>query len=128
MIIKRLEDILNTDRHAQGDGWESRRILLGDDGLGYSLHDTVLEEGCVLHLQYKNHIESNYCISGIGEVVNVATGEVHSIAPGTLYALDRHDAHILRALQGQLRLVCVFTPALTGRERHDADGSYELMD
>jgi len=128
MIIKRLEDILDTDRHARGQGWQSRRMLLGDDGLGYSLHDTVLDEGCELHLQYKNHVESNYCIAGIGEVVNVATGDVHPIAPGTLYALESHDAHILRALKGQLRLVCVFTPALTGRERHDSDGSYALMD
>ncbi len=128
MIVKRLEHVIDTDRHARGDGWESRRLLLGDDGFGYSLHDTVLEEGCELTLQYKNHIETNYCIAGIGEVVDVATGEVHPITPGTLYALDRHDLHILRALEGQLRLVCVFTPALTGRERHDADGSYALME
>lgn len=128
MIIKRLDDILDTDRHARGDGWQSRRLLLGDDGLGYSLHDTVVDEGCELTLQYKNHIEANYCIAGIGEVEDVATGEIHPIAPGTLYALDKHDAHILRALEGQLRLVCVFTPALTGRERHDADGSYALME
>jgi L-ectoine synthase len=25
-----------------------------------------------------------------------------------------------------LRLVCVFNPALTGQETHDADGSYPL--
>jgi L-ectoine synthase len=128
MIIKRLDDVLGTDRHVQGEGWESRRIALADEGLGYSLHDTVIDEGAELHLQYKNHIEANYCIEGIGEVVDVATGEVNPITPGTLYALDKHDAHILRALEGRLRLVCVFTPALTGRERHDSDGSYGLTD
>ena len=128
MIIKQLENILDTDRHARGDGWESRRILLADDGLGYSLHDTVIEEGAELTLHYRNHIESNYCIAGTGEVEDVATGEVYPISPGTLYALDKHDAHILRALNGPLRLVCIFTPALTGRERHDADGSYALME
>lgn len=128
MIIKRLEGILNTDRHARGDGWQSRRLLLADDGLSYSLHDTIVDEGSELYLQYKNHIESNYCVAGIGEVVNVATGEVHPIAPGTLYALESQDVHILRALKGQLRLVCVFTPALTGRERHDSDGSYESIE
>jgi L-ectoine synthase len=128
MIIKRLEDIVNTDRHVAGEGWESRRILLGQDGFTYSLHDTLLEEGCELKLEYKNHIESNYCIAGFGEVVNVATGEVHKIGPGTMYALDQHDANVLRALKGQLRLVCIFTPALTGRERHDATGSYGLPD
>lgn len=128
MIIKRLDEILDTERHAKGLGWESRRLLLDAEGLGYSLHDTVVSEGTELHLQYKNHVESNYCISGEGEVVNVATGEVHPIGPGTLYALEAHDAHILRALKGSLRLVCVFTPALTGRERHDGDGSYAAPD
>lgn len=128
MIVKRLDEVLNTDRHARGEGWQSRRMLLGEDGLGYSLHDTIVEEGSELHLQYKNHIESNYCVAGIGEVVDVATGTVYPISPGTLYALECHDAHILRALKGQLRLVCVFTPALTGQERHDSDGSFELIE
>lgn len=124
MIIKRLEDIVGSEHHATGEGWESRRILLARDGLGYSLHDTLVKEGHELRLEYKNHIESNYCIAGEGEVVNVTTGEVHPLRPGSLYALDQHDAHILRAIKGDLRLVCVFTPALTGEETHDADGSY----
>ncbi len=50
MIIKRLDDILDTDRHVTGDGWESRRLVLADEGLGYSLHDTVVEEGSELTL------------------------------------------------------------------------------
>ena len=44
--------------------------------------------------------------------------------PGTLYALDRNDAHVLRATKGDLRLVCVFNPPLSGNERHREDGSY----
>jgi L-ectoine synthase len=88
----------------------------------------VLDEGCELHLHYKNHVESNYCIAGQGEVEDVATGAVHPLTPGTMYALENHDAHILRALKGQLRLICVFTPALTGHETHDPDGSYAISD
>ena len=34
-----------------------------------------------------------------------------------------HDRHTIRVLS-PLRLVCVFAPALSGRETHDADGSY----
>jgi L-ectoine synthase len=37
--------------------------------------------------------------------------------------LDHHEAHILRATT-DLRIICVFTPALTGQEKHDASGSY----
>lgn len=67
---------------------------------------------------------TNYCYAGEGEVVDLATGVTHALRPGTLYALDRHDAHILRATRGDLRLVCVFNPPLAGDETHDASGSY----
>ena len=96
--------------------------------MGCSLHDTLVEEGAELHLEYKNHLEVNYCIEGEGEVIDVATGTVWPVRPGTMYALDKHDRHILRALKGDLRLVCTFSPALSGRETHDADGSYKLAD
>ena len=48
MIVKHLKDILGTKAHAAGEGWESRRILLAADGLGYSLHDTLVSEGAAL--------------------------------------------------------------------------------
>ena len=39
------------------------------------------------------------------------------------YALDEHDAHVLRVTR-ELRLVCVFNPPLAGGETHDAQGGY----
>ncbi|TGD62503.1 ectoine synthase [Tabrizicola sp. WMC-M-20] len=124
MIVRSLASILDTAAHVKGDSFESRRILLAADGLGYSLHDTICKEGTVQVLHYKNHIETNYVIEGEGEVQNVVTGEVFSLTPGTVYVLDRHEEHILRAQRGNMRIICVFTPALTGEEKHDADGSY----
>ena len=124
MIVKTLAEVLGTQAHIKGEGFESRRLLLAGDGVGYSLHDTVVKQGSEQRLQYKNHIESNYCIEGEGEVEDVASGRVHAIGPGSLYVLDRHDAHIVRATKGDLRFICIFTPALTGHETHDADGSY----
>ncbi|MGB4826856.1 MAG: ectoine synthase [Paracoccaceae bacterium] len=124
MIVRTLASILNTAAHVKGEAFESRRILLAADGLGYSLHDTICKEGSEQLLHYKNHVETNYVIEGEGEVVNVATKAVHRLAPGTVYVLDRHEAHILRALKGDMRIICVFTPALTGQETHDASGSY----
>ena len=126
MIVRHLSDILNTPAHVTGEAFESRRMLLAADGLGYSLHDTVVREGSAQYLHYKNHVESNYCIAGEGEVENVETGEVFPLKPGSLYVLDRNEAHILRATKGELRFICIFTPALSGREVHDADGSYGL--
>lgn len=126
MIVKTLAEVLGTQAHIKGEGFESRRLLLAGDGVGYSLHDTVVRQGSEQRLQYKNHIESNYCIEGEGEVEDVASGQVHAIGPGSLYVLDKHDAHIVRATKSDLRFICIFTPALTGHERHDAEGSYAV--
>lgn len=123
MFVKHLNDVLNTTDHVTGDAFESRRILLARDGLGYSFHDTVVKAGSTQHLHYKNHIEANYCIEGTGEVENAQTGETWPLTPGSMYVLDNHDPHIIRA-HTDLRLVCIFTPALTGQEKHDKDGSY----
>jgi len=68
MIVKTLEETLTTPDHIVGDGFESRRILLARDGLGYSFHDTLVKAGSVQRLEYKNHVEANYCIEGDGEV------------------------------------------------------------
>ena len=127
MIVRTLASILNTPAHAKGDSYESRRILLAPDGLGYSLHDTICKAGTSQRLEYKNHVETNYIIEGRGEVTNLLTGEVWPLAPGTVYVLDHHEPHLLKA-ETDLRIVCVFTPALTGKERHDADGSYAAPD
>lgn len=124
MIVKTLNVILNTSAHVTGDAFESRRILLEGDGLGYSFHDTVVKKGSTQHLEYKNHIEANYCIEGEGEVEEVATGRIWPLSPGSMYVLDKHDAHIIRATRSDLRFICIFTPALSGAETHDRSGSY----
>ncbi len=128
MIVRTLDEILDGPRHVRGDGWQSRRILLRSDGMGFSLHDTVVAEGTEQRLEYKHHLEANYCISGEGEVVDLQTGITYPLRPGTLYALDKNDAHIVRATRGELRVVCVFNPPLSGDETHRADGSYPPAD
>jgi L-ectoine synthase len=75
---------------------------------------------------YRNHVEAVYCIEGEGEI-ELSTGEIYPIRPGMLYALDGHEKHYLRA-NTRLRMVCVFNPPLTGREVHDQDGVYPLVE
>jgi L-ectoine synthase len=123
MIVRTIEEIAGTDRDVSGEGWRSRRLMRRDDGVEHSVHYTEISAGAEQQLWYKNHYETNLCIEGEGEVVNVATGETHAIRPGTMYVLDQHDKHLLRA-HTHLVLVCTFWPALTGAEKHDADGSY----
>lgn len=122
MIIRSLAGVVGTDRDLAGEGWRSRRLLLAEDAMGYSVNDTVVAPGEELMLEYRHHLEACYCIEGEAEVTDLASGERHRITPGTLYALDRHDRHVLRTAAG-VRLVCVFNPPLTGTERH-VDGGY----
>lgn len=125
MIVRKLEDLIGTDREVDGGNWVSRRLILAGDGMGYSVHDTVIRAGSETHIHYKHHLETVYCVSGSGEVETLADGKVWRIEPDTLYALNEHDEHLLRADPGRdWRLVCVFRPALTGREVHDESGVY----
>lgn len=127
MIIKRLADNVGTEREVGGDahGWTSRRLLLAGDGMGFSVHDTVIHEGAELEMHYKHHLEAVYLTEGSGEIEDLATGEVHELAPGTLYALNANDQHVLRANRGShMRMVCVFNPPVSGAEVHDETGAY----
>ncbi len=126
MIVRRLQDARATERRVVTEGWESTRLLLKNDGMGFSFHITTIYAGAELPMCYRNHLESVYCISGEGEVENAADGQVHPISPGTLYILDRHDAHVLRA-RTEMQMACVFNPPLHGKEVHNADGAYELV-
>jgi L-ectoine synthase len=123
MIVRTVDGIAGTERDVAGEGWRSRRLVLDADGMNFSLHWTEIAAGAELTLWYKNHYEANLVVAGTGEVEDLATGERHPLAPGAMYALEQHDRHVLRAAT-DLKIACVFWPALTGRETHDADGSY----
>nr|WP_042188723.1 ectoine synthase [Kibdelosporangium sp. MJ126-NF4]CEL18415.1 L-ectoine synthase [Kibdelosporangium sp. MJ126-NF4]CTQ97898.1 L-ectoine synthase (EC 4.2.1.-) [Kibdelosporangium sp. MJ126-NF4] len=100
-----------------GNG-DSYRLLVGADGMGFTVCHTVVRAGTSSKLQYRRHLEACYCISGKGEVVS-SDGVTHAIEPGVLYALDRHDAHTLTAAPSEdLHLISVFNPPLTGDEKH----------
>ena len=123
MIVRTLQQLLGTERDVRGPVWASRRFLLADDGVGFTVTETTVEAGSEQVLWYKHHVEANYVIEGEGEVENLATGEVFALAPGSIYVLDGNETHRLQA-DTRMKLVCIFTPALTGRETHDEDGAY----
>lgn len=125
MIVRTLAT-LEPAREVTAQTWKSRRLLLADDNMGFSMHDTVIFAGTETRMCYRNHLEAVYCVGGRGTIEVLATGEVFPIADGTVYALDKHDEHVLRA-ETEMRMVCVFRPALVGREVHDASGAYPLL-
>ncbi|MFN3273472.1 MAG: ectoine synthase [Paracoccus sp. (in: a-proteobacteria)] len=123
MIVRNFHDLKTTDRAVSDQQWTSVRMLLADDGMGFSFHITTLNAGSEHQFHYKHHFESVYCMSGKGSITDLATGETHAIVPGVMYALDQHDKHVLRA-EDTLVMACCFNPPVTGTEVHREDGSY----
>ena len=122
MIVKTLEDVVGTKGDAHGDKWHSLRLLHKADGMGVTLTDSILEAGFEMVLWQKNHFEACYCLEGEGTVEELDTGTIHVIKPGTLYAMNNHDRHRVKA-KTKMRLIATFAPPLTGGEMHDEDGS-----
>ena len=123
MLIKRLKDIRNSNRNVIDNGWESSRLLLADDGVGFSFHITTLRAGGEWTFHYRHHVEAVYVMSGKGSVEDLATGERYQLEPGTMYVLNDNDRHTLRA-ETELVTACVFNPPVTGTEVHDETGAY----
>jgi len=126
MIVRDLSKAKKSDRRVVSpDGnWESVRLLLRGDNMGFSFHITTIFKGADFMMHYKNHLESVYCISGEGEVETLTDNIKHAIKPGTIYILDKNDKHILRAFE-EMELACVFNPPVVGNEVHNSEGAYE---
>lgn len=126
MIVRQLKDIEGTERDVRAPTFASRRLLLQKDGMGFSFHDTVLYAGTETYIWYQHHVEAVYCVGGEGELRVVPDGPTYEIRAGVMYALDGHEKHYLRA-KTDLHMICVFNPALTGKEVHDENGTYPLL-
>lgn len=127
MIVRNLKEAQASGRRVvdPNGNWESTRLALKDDGMGFSFHITTIYKGADFRMHYQNHLESVYCISGKGEIENLNDGKVYEIGPGTIYLLDQHDPHVLRA-EEEMVMACAFNPPLNGKEVHNKEGAYEL--
>ncbi|MFB7911276.1 ectoine synthase [Kitasatospora sp. NPDC056076] len=114
MFTRSLDDVAPVE---WGNGL-STRLLTKSDGMGFAVADTLVRKGTSSALQYRNHLEACYCISGSGEVVE-HDGTRHKIVPGTIYVLNQHDPHHLVASADEdLHLVSIFNPPINGDEKH----------
>ncbi|MDP2343974.1 MAG: ectoine synthase [Deltaproteobacteria bacterium] len=116
MIVRSVKDTEGTERDVFWGNGRSRRLLLQRDEMGFAMMETTVNAGSESHLQYRNHLEACLCISGRGEVE--CNGVKYPLEPGVMYALDKHDAHVLRAIE-TMKLISVFCPAIVGGETHD---------
>jgi L-ectoine synthase len=121
MIVRNQEQARTVD---WGNGL-SHRYLVEEDQMGFTVCHTTVRAGTKSRLQYRRHLEACVCISGKGQVITADGADEYDITPGTIYALNEHDAHFLIAdPEADLVLISVFNPPLTGYERHslDSDG------
>jgi len=124
MIVRRLNEISESDKCIKSSTFESRRFLLRSDKMGFTLTDTLIYPNTSTEICYINHLEACYCIEGTGSIL-LTTGETIELSPGTMYALDQHERHTILA-KTALRLICVFNPPLNGAEIHNKQGAYDL--
>jgi L-ectoine synthase len=123
MIVRNIREAARSDRRVVTDNWESIRLVLGADNAGFSFHVTTMFAGTETTMWYRHHVECVYCTGGDGELISLSDGTSHPLAAGSLYLLDKHDRHTIRAAT-DLKMICVFAPPLHGREVHAPDGSY----
>lgn len=128
MKVRAISEIENTERdvHCPHGGFRSLRLLLAKDGMGFSVHKTIIPPGEPQHWHYTQHLEACYCIKGEGFITNLETNERFFISPDTIYVLDNHDDHTFQAVT-EVVLISIFNPPVTGQEVHQADGSYSLQ-
>lgn len=126
MIVRQLEDVIHSDREIDAGDWTSRRLVVADDNVDYSFHDTVVRAGSETRTWHKHHFESIYCIEGDGEIEQTFDGKTYPVRPGTLCILNKHERHTVRA-KTDMRLMCVMSPPLVGTERPDEEGAYPLL-
>jgi quercetin dioxygenase-like cupin family protein len=127
MKIVKISEIKGTEREVKcpKGSFTSNRILLESDGMGFSMTKTVIPAGERHFWHYKNHLESCYCVSGVGELTNKTTGEKFKIEADTTYILDKNDPHYFQAFE-EVTLICAFNPPLKNGEVHGDDGSYPV--
>ncbi|WP_433761894.1 ectoine synthase [Nocardia sp. CA-135398] len=126
MIVRSTAEITGTERDVAGQGWRSKRIVLGGDGVGFSFHETSIEAGTVHEFHYRHHVEAVWLIEGEGTLTDLDHGVSYELAPGSMYLLDGHERHRLE-VRTAMRMMCVFNPPVTGQEVHDSDGVYPLV-
>ena len=124
MIIRSLEDLQATGRYAEKPGvFTSARYLLREDRVGFTMTQTSVAAGTTQEMAYAHHVEANLVLDGEGVLTDLETGETHDLRPGVMYTFDGHERHRIDATT-DLRIVCIFRPALLGTETHDETGAY----
>ena len=128
MFVRKVDDLIGSDKEMKrtdgGKSLRSVRILTREDECGFSISDVVIKGGYSFDLHYKNHVEANYIVAGQVKIQDLTTDKSWDLTPGEIYVVGPKDRHRM-STEGDAHLLSVFNPAITGTERHDADGALE---
>ena len=95
MLIRTLRETRASDRNVQSDGWESARLLLKDDGMGFSMHVTTLNAGLASHAPH-THPNEEVVILKEGRLEVFANGETRVVGPGAVMFMASNQPHAVR--------------------------------
>ena len=127
MLVRHVDDLAGSDKElALTDAGKRLRVagvLTLEDECGFSLSDVRVTGGWSCDLRHAAHVGVTLVVAGLLEVTDLARGERWRLGPGMLYVAGPNDRHRVAA-EGDARLVCLFNPALTGREAPGADGAF----
>ena len=80
MIVRTTDDITGTERDVSDGTWRSKRIILADDAVGFSFHETTIQAGSVNEFHYQYHVEAVWLVEGTGTLLDKETGEMDRVA------------------------------------------------
>ena len=129
MFVRTLDDLRGADKEKTlvlgGSELQTVSLVTRDDGCGFSVSDVRIKNGLnPFDVHYKNHVESNLVVSGQIELQDRSNGQSWTLTSGMLYVVGPKDRH-RASIEGDAHAISIFSPAITGTESHDADGSLE---
>ena len=71
MIVRTTDYITGTERDVSDGTWRSKRIILADDAVGFSFHETTIQAGSVNEFHYQYHVEAVWLVEGSGLLTNL---------------------------------------------------------
>ena len=126
MKVVNVNDLDGTEYDVTHGNWQSRRMVLAKDKVGFSFHITVLKAGTSSEFWYANHVEAVYVYQGKGTLLDRDTGEEYVLEQGVMYMLDDADKHTV-PVEEEIHCAFVFNPPGSGREVHDENGVYPVL-
>ena len=128
MFVRKIDDLIGSDKAEKrtdgGSVLQGVHPLTREDRCGFSISDYSIKGPWNQDLQYKNHMEINFIVAGQVEILDLTGDKSWQITAGMIYIVGPKDRHRFSS-PSDIHLISIFNPAISGTEKHDADGAFE---